>query len=363
MPDRAAALSAKRRLPGRADRRPARRPGDRDRPQPDAADRPRRRCRWRRSAAGKHVYSEKPLATTLAGTLTAILADGRGGGRARGRRRPGHVPRWRACRRRVRSSMPARSARPLGRQRRPSRTSARSAGIPTRRSSTAAGGGPLLDRRAVLRRGPGRAARSDRRGVRGRARRRRRAADRARAPGRARPYVSPVPTTVIATLRVRVRGDRRVRRPRSTSCQRAVRRTSRSTGRTGSLSLGDPNTFDGTVAFRPCRRRWLGATSHCAFDGTIGRGIGLADMIEAIREDRPHRRASGAFAFHVPRGAPGDSSGRVDRCGLGATRRAAGRHARTPPPAPGRLVGEPTELAEQEVDVVLGREVVHDAGA
>ena len=34
------------------------------------------------------------------------------------------------------------------------------------------------------------------------------------------------------------------------------------------------------------------------FDGTVGRGIGLADMIEAIRSDRP-ARASGAFAFHV----------------------------------------------------------------
>ena len=35
-----------------------------------------------------------------------------------------------------------------------------------------------------------------------------------------------------------------------------------------------------------------------AFDGRVGRGIGLADMIGAIREGRPHR-ASGAFAFHV----------------------------------------------------------------
>jgi hypothetical protein len=34
------------------------------------------------------------------------------------------------------------------------------------------------------------------------------------------------------------------------------------------------------------------------FDATIGRGVGLADMIDSIRADRPHR-ASGEFAFHV----------------------------------------------------------------
>jgi hypothetical protein len=34
------------------------------------------------------------------------------------------------------------------------------------------------------------------------------------------------------------------------------------------------------------------------FDGSVGRGIGLADMIDGIRTGRPHR-ASGELAFHV----------------------------------------------------------------
>lgn len=68
-------------------------------------------------------------------------------------------------------------------------------------------------------------------------------------------------------------------------------------GTDGSLSLGDPNTFDGHVRLR----RIDGAGWEdvpLAFDGSVGRGIGLADMIDGIREGRPHR-ASGAFAFHV----------------------------------------------------------------
>jgi hypothetical protein len=34
------------------------------------------------------------------------------------------------------------------------------------------------------------------------------------------------------------------------------------------------------------------------FDTSIGRGLGLSDLIEAIRDDRP-ARASDVFAFHV----------------------------------------------------------------
>ncbi len=68
-------------------------------------------------------------------------------------------------------------------------------------------------------------------------------------------------------------------------------------GTTGSLSLGDPNEFDGEVCYRA-----LGADAWedvpLRFDGSVGRGIGLADMIDAIRSGRPHR-ASGELAFHV----------------------------------------------------------------
>jgi predicted dehydrogenase len=68
-------------------------------------------------------------------------------------------------------------------------------------------------------------------------------------------------------------------------------------GTAGSLSIGDPNTFDG-----PVRRHAVDGAGWTDVpltgDGTVGRGIGLADMIEAIRLGRP-ARASGALAFHV----------------------------------------------------------------
>jgi predicted dehydrogenase len=68
-------------------------------------------------------------------------------------------------------------------------------------------------------------------------------------------------------------------------------------GTAGSLSLGDPNEFDGEVRHRP-----VGADAWedvpLQFDGSVGRGIGLADFIDAIRSGRPHR-ASGELAFHV----------------------------------------------------------------
>jgi predicted dehydrogenase len=68
-------------------------------------------------------------------------------------------------------------------------------------------------------------------------------------------------------------------------------------GTTGSLALGDVNLFAGEI-----RHRRLGADTwedvpH-RFDTTMGRGVGLAEMVDAIRSDRPHR-ASGELAFHV----------------------------------------------------------------
>ena len=68
-------------------------------------------------------------------------------------------------------------------------------------------------------------------------------------------------------------------------------------GTAGSLSLGDPNWFDGWVRYRP-----LGAEAWedvpLRFDATVGRGIGLADLITALRVGAPHR-ASASFGFHV----------------------------------------------------------------
>lgn len=68
-------------------------------------------------------------------------------------------------------------------------------------------------------------------------------------------------------------------------------------GTAGSLLLGDPNRFDGEVRYRAVgTEEWETVTPR--FDTTVGRGIGLADMVEAIRSDRPHL-ATGDLAFHV----------------------------------------------------------------
>ncbi|MBC8160576.1 MAG: Gfo/Idh/MocA family oxidoreductase [Roseiflexaceae bacterium] len=69
-------------------------------------------------------------------------------------------------------------------------------------------------------------------------------------------------------------------------------------GTEGTLMLPDPNTFGGPV------RLWNTATpevreielSHEYSDNS--RGIGVADMVEAIQTGRPHR-ASGELAYHV----------------------------------------------------------------
>jgi predicted dehydrogenase len=68
-------------------------------------------------------------------------------------------------------------------------------------------------------------------------------------------------------------------------------------GTDGSLGMGDPNTFEGEVTLkRMDDEAWHDVPLRS--DRRSGRGIGLADMIEAIAEDRPHR-ASGSFAYHV----------------------------------------------------------------
>ena len=68
-------------------------------------------------------------------------------------------------------------------------------------------------------------------------------------------------------------------------------------GTDGSLSLGDPNRFDGEVRFRRIGSdRWEDLPLR--FPSDVERGIGLADMIEAIGSGRPHR-ASGELAYHV----------------------------------------------------------------
>jgi len=68
-------------------------------------------------------------------------------------------------------------------------------------------------------------------------------------------------------------------------------------GTAGSLSLGDPNWFNGEVRYRPIgAEAWEDVSLR--FDGSVGRGIGLADLIAGIRSGGQHR-ASGVLAFHV----------------------------------------------------------------
>jgi len=68
-------------------------------------------------------------------------------------------------------------------------------------------------------------------------------------------------------------------------------------GEDGSLNVPDPNHFDGVVrAVQGGSRDWADVPQ--AHSSAIGRGAGVADMAYAIQSGRPHR-ASGELAFHV----------------------------------------------------------------
>lgn len=69
-------------------------------------------------------------------------------------------------------------------------------------------------------------------------------------------------------------------------------------GTLGSISVPDPNTFGGPVKiFRHDGKEWeTMPLSHGYTENS--RGIGVADMSNALRSGRPHR-ASGELAFHV----------------------------------------------------------------
>lgn len=69
-------------------------------------------------------------------------------------------------------------------------------------------------------------------------------------------------------------------------------------GSEGSLSMPDPNTFDGPVQVKTAEdEEWRDVP---LVDGHTenSRGLGVRDMAAAIRENRPHR-ASSEMAFHV----------------------------------------------------------------
>ena len=68
-------------------------------------------------------------------------------------------------------------------------------------------------------------------------------------------------------------------------------------GEAGSLTVPDPNRFDGAVTTaKGGTREW--ADIPLTHTTNIGRGAGVADMAYAIQSGRPHR-ASGDLAFHV----------------------------------------------------------------
>jgi predicted dehydrogenase len=69
-------------------------------------------------------------------------------------------------------------------------------------------------------------------------------------------------------------------------------------GTEGSLEGPDPNTFGGPVlVWRAPRREWEPATLHRSGRPQT-RGLGLAEMMAAVAERRPHR-ASGELGLHV----------------------------------------------------------------
>jgi predicted dehydrogenase len=68
-------------------------------------------------------------------------------------------------------------------------------------------------------------------------------------------------------------------------------------GTEGSISVPDPNHFDGTVKlWQPSTDKWQDVES--VHRGDVLRGVGVADMAEAIQANKPHR-ASGEMALHV----------------------------------------------------------------
>jgi predicted dehydrogenase len=68
------------------------------------------------------------------------------------------------------------------------------------------------------------------------------------------------------------------------------------TGTEATLALPDPNRFDGDIRIRPTGSD--GWTTIPAAGATAGRGLGVVDMAQALRAGLPHR-APGELALHV----------------------------------------------------------------
>jgi predicted dehydrogenase len=69
-------------------------------------------------------------------------------------------------------------------------------------------------------------------------------------------------------------------------------------GSEGSLSVPDPNTFGGPVSIRGSTdAEWRDVPVPPLY-AEDSRGLGLSEMVDAMKQDRPHR-ASGAMGLHV----------------------------------------------------------------
>ena len=69
-------------------------------------------------------------------------------------------------------------------------------------------------------------------------------------------------------------------------------------GTKGTLVVPDPNWFGGQIEFAADKDKWQNIKTVLPYDDGNYRSIGLADMAHAIRANRPHR-ASGDLALHV----------------------------------------------------------------
>ena len=69
-------------------------------------------------------------------------------------------------------------------------------------------------------------------------------------------------------------------------------------GEKGTLVLPDPNRYEGEVLVKRFSDKEWHALPQFVEYSQYGRGIGIADMIRAIEEDRPHR-ASAEMAYHA----------------------------------------------------------------
>ena len=64
------------------------------------------------------------------------------------------------------------------------------------------------------------------------------------------------------------------------------------------MQVPDPNTFGGEILIRRAGAKEWQAVPHTHIYAENSRGIGVADMANAIAAKRPHR-ANGELAFHV----------------------------------------------------------------